>query len=361
MSSIIKVLIVDDSPTTRHMLCHIVGLAPDMRVVGEAHDGIEAVTMTASMRPDIVLMDAIMPHMGGVDATREIMRRTPTPIVVISASLESVETQTAFEAVKAGALTTLKKPVGPHQSGYEAQAGELLSTLRAMAGVKVIHHNLALKPQTANLETPQLIPHDFVPKIVAVVSSTGGPAALAEIIRTLPEDFSLPIVVVQHIAPDFVSSLQLWLSQASKLKICIAHPNESPRAGHVYLAPGNVHLTLNISRRFEFKPGQTGEVYVPSGDVFLTSVSRAYQAQAVGIILTGMGADGATGLRLMYEAGAFTIAQDEASCVVYGMPREAAKLGAARQVLPLTRISETLLSLPAKGEFYEHKTAHFDR
>jgi two-component system, chemotaxis family, protein-glutamate methylesterase/glutaminase len=359
LTRLIKVLVVDDSPTARQMLSHIVSKAADMRVVGEAHDGHQAVSMTEELRPDVILMDSVMPRMNGVQATQEIMHRVPTPIVIISASLESNDSESAFEAIKAGALTTLRKPVGPHHERYADEANGLLSTLRAMSGVTVIHHQRPDKPSGVKVA---LAGHtNGVAQIVGIVSSTGGPGALAEILKGLQGQFPLPIVIVQHMAPDFVPSLKLWLSSITSLKVSIANENDTPRAGQIYLAPGNKHLTLNSFGRFTFQLRTDNDVHVPSGDVFLASLSRVFQSRAIGVILTGMGSDGARGLRMMHDAGAFTIAQDAESCVVYGMPKEAVEHAAVTQVVPLSNISEILISLTTLGDSHGHKAHHTHR
>jgi two-component system, chemotaxis family, protein-glutamate methylesterase/glutaminase len=356
----INVLVVDDSPTARQMLCHVINQEADFHVVGVANDGEHAVDMAHELRPDVILMDSVMPKLGGVESTRKIMQYTPTPIVVISASLNFEDTQTAFDAIKAGALTTLRKPVGPNDPQHKDQVRIMLSTLRAMAGVAVIHHRPVQGASAMSKAPVQNLPA-VAPQLVGIVSSTGGPAALAEIIKGLPETFPIPIAIVQHMAPDFVPSLQVWLSSVTRLKVRIAEDKEIPRPGYVYLAPGGKHLTLNSYQRFSLNAAQGTELHVPSGDVLLHSISQSYGAEAVGIVLTGMGSDGARGLRHMYEAGAFTIAQDATSCVVYGMPKEAVERGAVRQVLPLSNISEALHTLTNSGESYESKTTRTNR
>jgi len=351
MAGKLNVLIADDSPTYRRMLAQAIeSSAPDMTVVGEANDGLEAIALTNRIRPNLILMDLIMPKMGGLEATREIMYQRPTPIVVVSASLESSETNTAFEAVRAGALSVLPKPVGPLDPLYRGQISELLSTMRAMADVRVIHHP---KSRAGRLDLPEngsaALAGVVIPRIVAIVSSTGGPAALSEIISHLPADFSLPVVIVQHIAPDFVGSLVGWLSDQTSLHVVIAEPGEAPHPGYVYLAPGVTHLRLTPSLRFMMDPNPAHVPHIPSGTVLLSSVAKHYGAHSIGVVLTGMGDDGAQGLLEMCDVGAFTIAQNEASSVVFGMPREAINLGAARQVLPLDGIATQLTYLSRLG------------
>ncbi len=348
MSAVLKVLIVDDSATTSRMLTDSINATADMRVVGEARNGRQAIQMTHDLRPDVILMDLVMPEMDGLEATREIMHATPTPIVVVSASLKSQETEIAFRAISAGALTVQRKPAGPGNPAHPAEIGQLLNTLRAMAGVRVIHHWKRTEQRALATPTPALpaAPAVAPPEIVAIVASTGGPAALSTIAQALPPDFPLPIVVVQHIAPDFVPSLAGWLATVSPLRVELARASEAPRPGCIYLATGGEHLTLTQGHRFAVNGAANGSSpHVPSGDVLLESVARSYGARAIGVVLTGMGNDGARGLRAMYDAGAYTIAQDEATSVVFGMPNQARLMGGVRRVLPLPEIPQALIRL----------------
>ncbi len=350
MGKTIRVLVVDDSPTARRMMTALVNQAADMCVIGEARNGQEAVEMAGRLRPDVVLMDLVMPEMDGLEATREIMYQAPTPIVVVTASLNRWETDIAFQAISAGALTLRRKPAGPGDPAHEAQTAALVNVLRAMADVRVIHHRRRAPPSPEPAATVEEMPLDQLavtkpPEIVAIVSSTGGPAALGQILQGLPADFPLPVVVVQHIAPDFVASLVDWLGRVTPLTVGIAREGERPLPGHVYLAPGGCHLRLTTARRFVYDDHPTDARHIPAGDVLLESVASSFGAGAIGVLLTGMGSDGARGLRKMREAGAFTIAQDEATSVVFGMPREAIALGAARRVLPLPAITQVLTYL----------------
>lgn len=337
----VKVLIADDSPTARQALSYILREAGDMHIVGEAHDGRQAMQMTERLRPDVVLMDITMPEMDGLEATSEIMHYTPTPIVIVSGTLEGRETEIAFQAIKAGALTVLPKPPGIGTPAFSTEAARLQSTVRAMAGVSVIHH---WKPRQNVPQKSHEMRSGTKPEIVAIVSSTGGPAALNEILSRLPADFPLPVVIVQHIAPDFLPSLVKWLDGQSGLKVTIAEPGKKPERGFAYIAPGQAHLKLDRQHRFVLDD-QIPSRHMPSGDVLFTSIAQHYGAGAVGVVLTGMGDDGARGLRAMFGAGAFTIAQDESSSAVYGMPREAVAQGATCEVLPITEISGVLVEL----------------
>jgi two-component system chemotaxis response regulator CheB len=346
----LNVLIVDDSPTTRMLLREAISATSDLRVVGEAVDGIQAVKLAAELRPNVILMDLIMPGMDGLAATREIMHDTPTPIVMTSASLDTQETNIAFRAIQAGALTTIRKPDGPRSPGYESQVAQLVSTLRAMAGVQVIHHWKRPDPLPA---APAINPtgtlhFNATPEIIGIASSTGGPAALNIILQNLPADFKLPIVIAQHISADFVPSLVSWLKTITALDVSLARAGDRPRPGSVYLAPGDMHLSIGHGGRFVLD--QSNQHFVPSANVLLSSMAHHFGPRAIGIVLTGMGDDGARGLRAMYDKGAFTIAQDEATSVVYGMPQQALLMGAVRKVLPISAISPYLVKLIGAGE-----------
>jgi two-component system, chemotaxis family, protein-glutamate methylesterase/glutaminase len=339
-----KILVVDDSRTTRLMMTQLINRTPDMIVIGEAADGQVAVRLAGELQPDAILMDVIMPHLDGLEATREIMQLHPTPIVLVSASYDSTEADVAFKAIKAGALTVLRKP------GLGAQNDEithLLSTLRAMSSVHVIHHR---SQHTVPRPMPS-VPVMMVerPQVVAIAASTGGPAALSEILSNLPAHFGLSVLIVQHITPDFIPSLVGWLNHMCKLPVQVAHHGEGLAPGVIYIAPGGAHLRVNAQHSFVMNTTPQTARFMPSCDILLESVARVYGNRAVGMVLTGMGDDGARGLLAMAQAGAFTIAQDESTSTVFGMPREAVRLGAARQVLPLSKIAPILTSLSKIG------------
>lgn len=347
MSRILNVLIVDDSPTARALLSQIVNSAPDMRAVGLATNGLEAVEMTRNLHPDIILMDVIMPHMNGLEATREIMHTAPTPIVLVSASLETHETGVAFQAMRLGALALHRKPNGPMHTDYIFETTALLNKLRLMAAVQVIRHrksDAVSLPVSPPLSEKWRGP-SYPAKIIAMVASTGGPAALVTVIQQLPPHFAIPIVIVQHISSDFVHSLRSWLARMTPLPVALAEPGTRPVPGFIYLAPGGKHLRLTGNHHFELDENPSTEYHIPSGNILLESVGSSYGQDAIGIVLTGIGDDGARGLRTMYDAGAFTIAQDEATSAVYGMPKAAHDLGAVHQVLPLGEIAPVLIRL----------------
>jgi two-component system chemotaxis response regulator CheB len=308
--------------------------------------------MTQNLHPHVVLMDIVMPGMDGMEATREIMHHIPTPIVMVSAGLAGRESEVAFQALQLGALTVLPKPTGPLDPNYEALAHKLVSTVRSMADVRVIHHWRRDTNGQTDAQQPRslsLMRSSVQPQIVAIAASTGGPAALNTILSNLPADFSLPIVIVQHLAADFLPSLVGWLDTVTPLRVEIAQPNQYPEPGHVYFAPGDVHLVLTRRRNFATQPTPV-TTHIPSGDVLLESVAAHYKAEAIGMVLTGMGNDGAFGLRQMHAAGAMTIAQNQETCAVFGMPQEAIALRAVRHVLALTDIPGALVRLSTSKE-----------
>lgn len=334
----LRVLIVDDTATTRLLLRTAIDGSGDMQVVGEATDGHEAVSMARRLRPDVILMDITMPNMNGLDATREIMSDTPTPIVMISASVEGRETEVAFSAMKLGALALLSKPVGPADPLHQQQIAHILKTVRTMAGVRVIHHRRSPVHERQYPSTPPIQPRQA--ELVVIGASTGGPAALAEVLRGLPPTFDLPVVIAQHIAPEFVPSLAQWLDSLTPLSVRSAEGEPGPQRGVVHIAPANVNLTFDPRGRYALDTTVTP--YTPSCDVLFNGAATVFGSRAVGVILTGMGADGAQGLKHMALAGAMTIAQDEASSAVFGMPQEAITRGAVRRIARLDEIAGLL-------------------
>lgn len=340
----IRVVVIDDTPTTRQLLVHIINHSGDMLVVGEGSNGEQAMTLAQQLLPDVILMDIVMPRMDGLEATRQIMRQTPVPIVLITATLRLEETDVAFQALQAGALTVLQKPsvLAP------AEITQVRNTVRAMSQVKVIHH-FGARPsrrQSTMTTTPRTQP----PEIVAIASSTGGPAALGRILNELPATFPLPIVIVQHISADFVDSLAAWLNQVTPLTVKVAQEDETPQAGYVYLSPGDAHLSLRSNGRLHLDSDLGTWRYMPSCDVLLHSVAQVYPGRSIGVVLTGMGDDGADGLRAMYDTGAITIAQDEGTSIVYGMPHEAVQRGGVQHVISLVDMASRLVHLAMKTE-----------
>lgn len=344
----IKVLVVDDSATAREVLVHLVNSSPDMRVVGTANDGVEALEAAERLRPDIITMDIIMPRMGGPEAIERIMQATPTPIVVVTGNTITEEVRATFESLESGALAIIPRPVGLDPRGPEAE--HLLRTVRLMSEIKVVRR---LRRRTARVPTLRGAGLDtqgaHLFRIVAIGASTGGPSALKSVLGELRKDFPVPILVVQHIAAGFVEGFVNWLRDSTPLPVELARHGEPLDPGCIYVAPDGVHLGVDRNERMQLTPStekNPGSICPSAGHLFETVV-KAYGPQAVGILLTGMGRDGADGLLAMKRAGAITIAQDKESSVVHGMPGEAIALGAADFILPPPRIAELLTAFAA--------------
>jgi two-component system chemotaxis response regulator CheB len=355
---IYRVLIADDSAVMRRLLLTTLESEEDLRVVGTAKDGAEAVRLCHSLRPDVVIMDLNMPVMDGLLATRKILEQGAVPIIVLSGYVGDPSSQMAFEAIRVGALAVVAKPTGPDEPEYRRMHDELVRLVRSMATVKMV----ARPAQSAGPIQP-MAAHDTPTHVraVGIVASTGGPAALHFILRRLPNTFPAPILIVQHITRGFVPGLVDWLSNDSKLDVRLAENGEIPQPGQALFAPDDYHMfidsrggiVLSDSDRSSgegsgvmvLSDGDLEEAQRPSGNVLFRSVARSYGAQAVGVVLTGIGTDGAAGLLHIKNAGGQTIAQDEQTSVVFGMPSAAAALGAAQEVLSLERIVAHLLSI----------------
>ncbi|MBI3007496.1 MAG: chemotaxis-specific protein-glutamate methyltransferase CheB [candidate division NC10 bacterium] len=339
----IRVLVAEDSAVTREYLVYLLGQDPALQVVGTARDGREAVEQAESLRPDVVVMDVHMPRMNGYEATQQIMQRVPTPILMVTASLSRDEAGVAFEAIKAGALTVVDKPGGPDHPDRVESARRLVETVKLMAEVKVVRR----WPRRERPTPPAAPPArpDRKIRVIAIGASTGGPAVVAEILAGLPGDLAAPVLVVQHIAPGFVGGLVEWLRQATRLAVKVAEPGETVRPGTVYLAPDGSQMGITRDGRIRLTEEAAEDGFCPSASRLFQSVADAYGRSAIGILLTGMGRDGVAGLRRLRDAGGVTMAQDEETSVIFGMPGEAIRLGAAEYVLPPDQIAATLRSL----------------
>lgn len=347
----LRVLVADDSLTVRKRLVEALGRRPEFEVVGEAEDGRQAIELCQSLRPDVLTLDMMMPVMSGLAATEYIMAYCPTPILVVSASTNRGELFRTYEALAAGAVDALEKPDGVEPD--EAWEDALASALRVCARVRVITHPRARLGRLGLAPGPILTPPpgQGAPRAVLIGASTGGPGAVLELLKGLPPGFPLPILLVIHLGKAFSSALAEWLDGASSQRVRFARDGEAlPTAGQggVFLAPPDLHLTLRQGR-LRLHAGPERHSCRPSVDELFESAALELGASAVGCLLTGMGRDGAAGLLALRQAGALTLAQDEASCVVYGMPREAAQLGAAAQVLPLDQFAPTLTALAKAG------------
>ncbi len=334
-------LIIEDSAVTLEYLCAALGGDPEVDVVGTARDGLDAVQQAERLRPDVILMDVHMPRMGGLDATRQIMARVPTPIVLVTATADPAETDLGFEAIKAGALTLMAKPAG--LAAPETQ--ELVRTVKLMSEVKVVRRWSRREPPARPPALPARAQHV---RVIAMGASTGGPGTLAEILGSLRSAESIPpIVLVQHITPGFSGGLVDWLRKGTGLALQLARDGQAIREGTVHVAPDGMDMGVAPSGRIVLTPPASPDGFHPTVNHLFESAAASYGARAMGILLTGMGRDGAVGLRRMREAGALTVAQDEATSVIFGMPGEAIRLGAAEHVLPPREIARLIVSAAA--------------
>jgi two-component system, chemotaxis family, protein-glutamate methylesterase/glutaminase len=337
----IKVLIVDDSAVVRELLTYILSSDPDIRVIGTANNGEEAVKAVRDKRPDIVMMDINMPKMDGFEATRIIMETTPTPIVIVSASWDPKEVEKTFQAMEVGALTAIRKPVGVAHPDYKDQAKELIKTVKLMSEVKVVRRHPRVKLKK-DIPVSEPAPTIMDIKAVAIGASTGGPAVIEAILSELPKDFRAPLLIVQHISSGFVQGFTDWLTTSCRFPVKIAEQGESTLPGHAYVAPDGVHMGIEANGKIILCESEHENGLRPSVSYLFRSVAEAFGKSSVGVLLTGMGKDGVEELKLMKEKGAITIAQDKESCVVYGMPGEAVKMNAATYVLSPVKIASAL-------------------
>lgn len=349
----IRVLVVEDSLTVRKHLVAVLTADPRFDVVGEAEDGKTAIALCERLRPDVITLDMIMPGMGGLAATEHIMAHCPTPIVVVSSSTNRGELVQTYEALAAGAVDVLDKPTG-EEPGSEWER-RFLQTVELVSRIKVITHLRGRIDARRAALAPITAPQPSTPRargaceIVGIGVSTGGPGALVEVLGAIPASFSIPIVLVIHIADPFGAALAEWLSDQTKVKVRYARHGEPVgpvSSAQVLMAPPGKHLRV-LGGRAALSDDAERHSCRPSVDVLFESIAREHGARGAGCLLTGMGRDGADGLLAIRHAGGATIAQDEATSVVYGMPREAAILGAAEAILPLEAIGPTIAALAA--------------
>ncbi|WP_375409339.1 chemotaxis-specific protein-glutamate methyltransferase CheB [uncultured Methylobacterium sp.] len=347
----VRVMIVEDSLVVRQLLTHIVGRDPRLEVVAAVSSGEAALAAISGARPDVISMDIRLPGIDGLETTRRIMADHPTPIVVIADSVEDSSLGISMNALRAGALSVVEKPVATTHVGYETVSAEICTQLRIMAEVPVIRRRAIgaewsrRAPLGGPSGTEPRVKAEEPPLVVAIAASTGGPPALARVIGALPLDFPLPILVVQHMGPAFMEGFAAWLNGVVALPVALARDGARAEPGHVYVAPGDRHLTLDrgMALRMSDAPPLGGQR--PAASMLFSSLARHAGPRGIGVLLTGMGEDGALGLLDLYRTGAATVAEDESTAIVFGMPAAAIRLSAARSILPLDRIGAHLIRL----------------
>jgi two-component system chemotaxis response regulator CheB len=343
-----RVLVAEDSPTVRAHLVEALASDRGVDVVAVAEDGRSAVDLCAELRPDVITMDMAMPGMNGLDATRLVMRRFPTPILIVSASTNRGDAFHTYDALAAGAVDVLEKPPAGEPAGAWEQ--KFVATVKLVSRIRVVSrrqtgHGVQPEPEPAGAAARPAGREGTGPyAVLALGASTGGPAALVTVLGQLPSGFDLPVLFVLHIGAAFSATFADWLSGQIHRKVTIARHRQPITAGQVVMAPPDRHLAV-ASGRLLLDDGPERHSCRPSVDVLFESLADDYGPAGVACLLTGMGRDGAAGLAAVRRRGGLTIAQDEASCVVYGMPREAARSGAATHVLPLAQIAPALSGL----------------
>jgi len=359
MTAETRVLIVDDSALVQEVLRSIFESASELKVVGVAGNGCEAVELTAKLRPDVIVMDVNMPELDGLEATRKIMAYYPTPILILT-SMDKAEV--AFQALASGALEVMEKPELDAE-----KCRELIRKIKLSAGVKVATHIAGRRsgeqlpeaicrhsPTPDKAVEPTLPPRPptgsaHPKRIIGIGSSTGGPQALGQIFSALPTDFPASILVVQHIADGFVPVLVNWLNDISPIRVKEAENAERLTSGTAYIAPSNVHMELiGDSIALSTAPPLAG--HRPSADILLSSIAKYGKEKGMGVILSGMGRDGAKGIKEIRDAGGYTVAQNEETCVVFGMPAAAVELGGVSRLLNSQAIASAILQQVQEGK-----------
>lgn len=347
----IKVLLVDDSIIAITLLKKVLVAAPDIEVVGTAQNGREALSLIPQLEPVVVCTDLHMPVMNGLELTREIMKRYPRPVLVTSVSVEEGSIN-VFKVIEAGALDVVLKPRMVNESEYNAMASELISKIRVLAGVRVFRRFKKEAPEDHSIRILQPL-HEIKPpvRIIVIGASTGGPQAFQTILTKLPADFSIPIICVQHISEGFLDGLVQWLSGMCAMKVDRAREGSVPMPGTIYFPQEGKHLKFDGGGRFALSSEPSYHAHRPSITETMKSAAEHYESAVLSILLTGMGSDGAEGMQEVTRAGGITIAQDEKSSIVFGMPKQAIELGAAQLVIPLVEIAATLIRLQDKKLF----------
>ncbi|MGB7271798.1 MAG: chemotaxis-specific protein-glutamate methyltransferase CheB, partial [Geitlerinemataceae cyanobacterium] len=359
----IQVLLVDDSPVVLMILKRLLDSTPDIEVAGTARNAREALALIPKMHPQVICTDLKMPEMDGIEFIREVMANFPRPILVLSAEVQTQDTQNVFRLLEAGAVDVLPKPMSGVTADLIAIKKELISKIKVLAGVTVFalhrrqthitRNRLPLEQNSLNFTD---LSDSFAPRaaienadfpslpidIVGIGASTGGPQALRSILSQLPEDFRVPVICVQHISLGFLAGLVDWLASECRLPVSIAKTGEIIQPGCIYFPPENRHLEITASGRviYSLEPPCSG--HRPSVTVLFNSIAKSYGAKSMGVLLTGMGKDGARGMQAIANAGGVTIAQNEPTSAVFGMPKEAIELGAVRHILPIGAIGDAV-------------------
>ena len=342
----INVLVVDDSCVSRMLLVHLLESDPLIHVIGAVNDGQAAIDFVNGHKPDVIVMDIHMPHLDGFEATRRIMETQPVPIIICTSTTDPKEVVTTFRLMEAGAVACVEKPVTRDHADFEQLVTNLLQTVKLMSEVKVVRR--WPRSRQASFPAPRASEGGLAPAAITLIgigASTGGPPVLQTILSSLPEDFPAAILIVQHIARGFLAGLVEWLNQTTGLQVHVASHATCPLPGHAYLAPDDFQMGVSSSGRILLTHEEPENGLRPAVSYLFRSLADIYGRNALGVLLSGMGKDGAVELKLMKDQGAMTIAQDRESSVVHGMPGEAIELGGATHVLAADNIADFLIAL----------------
>ena len=348
---LIKVLIAENSSVAAKVLVEIMKKDPDIVIVGMAHDGKEAIELTSKLKPDIITMDVDLPVIDGLEATKQIMAYQPTPILILSSAGFKERLPTVFKAISYGALEIWEKEF--MQENLNRISDDLISKLKFLAAIKVIHHPLAKLESIKKTvqaaypwaETDKIEGTKLKDRAVAIVTSTGGPAALLMVLRVLPKNLPCPIFVVQHISLGFSAGLVEWLNSECDIEVRIPEDREVIKPAFVYMAPDGFHMRVSPERLIKLSDEPPCNCHKPSGDILFESMGKVYKKGAIGVILTGMGNDGVRGLKVIKENNGSTIAQDEKTSIVFGMPKVAIDMNVIDRILPIDEIPLEIIRL----------------
>lgn len=351
-SRIIKVLLVDDSPVALKILGRILSAAPDLHIVGTARNGREGLKLIPELQPDVVCTDLHMPVMEGLEFVKRVMAEYPRPILVVSVSVQE-GSQNIFKLLDEGALDVFAKPRSGIKSDYEKKALELISKVRMLSGVKVFRRPglLPHSEKEGAAGAPISVDGERAVQIIAIGASTGGPQTLERVLSGLPANFPVPLICIQHIGDEFLAGFIEWLASLCRMRIRIAAAGEMPEAGTIYFPRAGQHLEVDGSGQFVYNDGPPYDGHRPSITLMMKSLAGVYKKSVLSVLLTGMGRDGAEGMEAVSRAGGITIAQDEESSIVYGMPKAAIELGAAKYVLSAAQIADVLKTWVIDGQF----------
>jgi two-component system chemotaxis response regulator CheB len=341
----IGVLIVDDSAVAREFLAHTLESDPGIRVAGMACNGKEALAWMERHKPDVVLMDIQMPVMNGLETTRRIMQTNPVPVIIVSSSWNKEDVEKTFQALETGAVAAMEKPAGLKNPATPLLAAELLRTIRLMAGMPLVRRwaSTPVVPPRPATPPPPPPPEKSPIRLVAIGASTGGPPVLQALLGALSPRLPVPLVIVQHIAPGFLSGMAEWLEKTTHYPVGIPKNGEPMLPGRAYLAPDGFQMGVRKEGTILLNDAPRENSLKPSVSFLFRSVAREFGEKAAGVLLTGMGKDGADELLSMRQAGGITFAQDKESSIVHGMPGEAIALGGACFIKPPLEIARHLM------------------